>query len=101
MTRRGMAAFPYGQHHAAHALLISSILRFGTTLHGDQEVVTWTAEGPRRASYAEVGRQAAQLRTLRGLGSAVTTGWRPSCGTTPSTSPPIWPSVDGAPCSMR
>ena len=50
-------------------LLISSILRFGTTLHGDQEVVTWTAEGPRRASYAEVGRQAAQLaHALRGLG---------------------------------
>ena len=50
-------------------LLISSILRFGTTLHGDQEVVTWTAEGPRRAPYAEVGRQAAQLaHALRGLG---------------------------------
>ena len=50
-------------------LLVSQILRFGTTLHADQEVVTWTADGPRRATYAEVGRQAAQLaHALHGLG---------------------------------
>ncbi len=50
-------------------LLISQILRFGTTLHADQEVVTWTADGPRRATYAEVGRECAQLaHALRGLG---------------------------------
>ena len=50
-------------------LLISQILRFGTTLHADQEVVTWTADGPRRMSYAEVGTQSAQLaHALRGLG---------------------------------
>jgi fatty-acyl-CoA synthase len=50
-------------------LLVSQILRFGTTLHADQEVVTWTANGPRRATYAEVGRQAAQLaHALHGLG---------------------------------
>jgi fatty-acyl-CoA synthase len=50
-------------------LLISRILLSGTRLHADQEVVTWTAEGPRRTSYAEVGTQAAQLaNALRGLG---------------------------------
>ena len=38
-------------------------------LHGDSEVVTWTAEGPRRLSYRDVGQQAAQLaHALRGLG---------------------------------
>ncbi|MEP7191930.1 MAG: long-chain fatty acid--CoA ligase [Actinomycetota bacterium] len=50
-------------------LLISRILMSGTQLHGDQEVVTWTAHGARRTSFAEVGTQAAQLaNALRGLG---------------------------------
>jgi fatty-acyl-CoA synthase len=50
-------------------LLISSLMRFGTTMHGDSEVVTWTANGPRRTTYRELGRQAAQLaHALRGLG---------------------------------
>src|SRR5665811_1830670 len=50
-------------------LLISRILLSGTLLHADQEVVTWTADGPRRTSYAEVGTQSAQLaNALRGLG---------------------------------
>ena len=50
-------------------LLISRILASGTRLHADQEVVTWTADGARRMSYAEVGSQAAQLaHALRGLG---------------------------------
>ena len=50
-------------------LLISRILQSGTLLHADQEVVTWTAGGPRRTSYAEVGTQSAQLaNALRGLG---------------------------------
>src|SRR6476646_8833665 len=50
-------------------LLISSLLRFGTTMHGDSEVVTWTSDGARRTSYRELGRQAAQLaHALRGLG---------------------------------
>ena len=50
-------------------LLISQLLRFGSTMHADQEVVTWTAEGARRMSYAEVGRRSAQLaHALRGLG---------------------------------
>jgi fatty-acyl-CoA synthase len=50
-------------------LLISQILRYGTTMHAGQEVVTWTADGARRMSYAEVGRRSAQLaHALRGLG---------------------------------
>jgi fatty-acyl-CoA synthase len=50
-------------------LLISRILQFGTQVHADQEVVTWTAHGARHTSYAQVGTQAAQLaHALRGLG---------------------------------
>ncbi len=50
-------------------LLISRLLTVGTTLHADQEVVTWTADGARRTSYRDVGIQAAQLaHALRGLG---------------------------------
>ncbi len=50
-------------------LLISQILRYGTTVHADQEVVTWTPEGGRTTSYAEVGTKAAQLaHALRGIG---------------------------------
>jgi fatty-acyl-CoA synthase len=50
-------------------LLISQILRYGTTVHADQEVVTWTPEGGRSTSYAEVGTKAAQLaHALRGIG---------------------------------
>lgn len=50
-------------------LLISQILRFGSTIHANQEVVTCTEDGTRRMSYAEVGRGSAQLaHALRGLG---------------------------------
>ena len=55
-------------------LTIGMVLRHGTTVHGDGEVVTWTggqgeSSQPRRGSYAEVGRRAAQLAgALRGLG---------------------------------
>jgi fatty-acyl-CoA synthase len=50
-------------------LLISRILEHGSTVHGASEVVTWTADGPRRETYAELGRHAAQLaHALRGLG---------------------------------
>jgi fatty-acyl-CoA synthase len=42
-------------------LSIATIARYGTTVHGGSEVVTWTGDGARRASYAEVGRRAAQL----------------------------------------
>ncbi len=52
-------------------LTVGMIMRHGTTVHGDSEVVTWTGDGARRASYAEVGRRAAQLAgALRGLGVA-------------------------------
>lgn len=50
-------------------LTIAEVLKHGTTVHGDAEVVTATADGVRRATYAEVGARAAQLaHALRGLG---------------------------------
>jgi fatty-acyl-CoA synthase len=50
-------------------LTISSVMRHGTTVHADSEVVTATADGARTRTYAEVGRRAAQLaHALRGLG---------------------------------
>jgi fatty-acyl-CoA synthase len=44
-------------------LQVSRLLQHGSTVHGTAEVVTWTGAdtGPRRMSYAEVGRKAAQL----------------------------------------
>ena len=50
-------------------LTITSIMRYGTSIFGDREVVTWTGEGTRRRTYAETGRRAAQLaNALRRLG---------------------------------
>jgi fatty-acyl-CoA synthase len=50
-------------------LSVATIVRHGTTVHGASEVVTCTEEGARRATYAELGRRAAQLAgALRGLG---------------------------------
>jgi len=50
-------------------LLISQLMRYGTTVHADQEVVTWTGDGARRMTYGEVGTRCAQLAgALRGLG---------------------------------
>ena len=50
-------------------LLLSRLLVSGTTMHADQEAVTWTADGPRRTSYAALGRMCARLaHALRGLG---------------------------------
>ena len=50
-------------------LLISQLLRYGTTVHADQKVYTWTTEGAREMTYRQVGEQAAQLaHALRGLG---------------------------------
>ncbi len=50
-------------------LSIAQLLRHGATVHGGAEVVTWTESGPRRRSYAEVGRRCAALaHALRGLG---------------------------------
>jgi fatty-acyl-CoA synthase len=50
-------------------LLISRLLEYGSREHGASEVVTWTADGPRRSTYAELGRDCARLaNALRGLG---------------------------------
>ncbi|MDY6810839.1 MAG: AMP-binding protein, partial [Actinomycetota bacterium] len=50
-------------------LSIAQLLRHGSTVHGAAEVVTWTDDGPRRRSYADVGKRCAQLaHALRGLG---------------------------------
>src|SRR5256884_2831935 len=50
-------------------LTITSIMRYGTSVFGDGEVVTWTGDGTRRCTYAEAGRRAARLaNALRGLG---------------------------------
>jgi acyl-CoA synthetase (AMP-forming)/AMP-acid ligase II len=50
-------------------LTIASIMRYGTSVFGDREVVTWTGEGTRRRAYAEAGRRAARLaNALRRLG---------------------------------
>jgi fatty-acyl-CoA synthase len=44
-------------------LQVSRLLEHGSTVHGGAEVVTWTGAptGPRRTSFAEIGRRAAQL----------------------------------------
>ncbi|HEY4454927.1 MAG TPA: long-chain fatty acid--CoA ligase [Pseudonocardiaceae bacterium] len=50
-------------------LSIATLLRYGSTVHGASQVSTWTGESARRLSYADLGKQAAQLaHALRGLG---------------------------------
>jgi fatty-acyl-CoA synthase len=51
-------------------LTIAVVMRYGTTLFGDKEVVTCAGEEPaRRRSYAEVGERSARLaNSLRALG---------------------------------
>ena len=51
-------------------LTVSAIMRYGTTVFGDKEVVTCAGEEPsRRRSYAEVGERSARLaNALRSLG---------------------------------
>src|SRR5215470_17400584 len=51
-------------------LTITSIMRYGTTIFGDKEVVTWGGPAPaRRRTYAEAGERAARLaNALRVLG---------------------------------
>jgi fatty-acyl-CoA synthase len=52
-----------------YPLTISSIRQYGTEVFGDAEVATFTGDGVRRMSYAELGRRAARLaNALRGLG---------------------------------
>ncbi|MGW5113438.1 long-chain fatty acid--CoA ligase [Nocardia sp. NPDC004123] len=49
-------------------LSVAQLLRHGSTVHSEEEVVTWTEAGPRRRSYGDVGRRCAQLaHALRGL----------------------------------
>lgn len=50
-------------------LLISTMLRYGTTVHAGSTVHTWTEDGARTMTYGELGRQAAQLaHALRRFG---------------------------------
>ncbi|WP_245623360.1 long-chain fatty acid--CoA ligase [Spirillospora albida] len=50
-------------------LTITSIMRHGTEVAGDAGVATWTGDGVRRRTYAEVGERAARLAgALRALG---------------------------------
>jgi len=50
-------------------MLISQLLRYGTSVHGTSEVVTWTGDDTRRTTFAEVGKDAARVaNALRSLG---------------------------------
>jgi fatty-acyl-CoA synthase len=50
-------------------LSIARLVRHGTVVHGASRVRTWTGEGFRDATYAEVGKRSAQLaNALRKLG---------------------------------
>jgi fatty-acyl-CoA synthase len=52
-----------------YPLTISSIMRYGTELFAESEVATFTGDGVRRLSYADLSRRAAQLAgALRRLG---------------------------------
>ena len=67
-------------------LTISTILQFGATVHKDAVVTTWTDSGPRKVTFGDVGARSAQLaNALRSLGITVTSAWRRSSGTIPST----------------
>src|SRR6267154_6789811 len=50
-------------------LTVTGLMRYGTTVYGDSEVVTCTTDGVRRQSYAQTGARVAQLAgALRKLG---------------------------------
>jgi fatty-acyl-CoA synthase len=50
-------------------LTVTRIMRYGCSAYGDREVVTCTADGIRRQSYAQTGARAARLAgALRALG---------------------------------
>ena len=50
-------------------LTVTSIMRYGTSIFGDRDVVTYTGDGVRRRTYAQAGRRAARLaNALRRLG---------------------------------
>ncbi|WP_019811958.1 long-chain fatty acid--CoA ligase [Saccharomonospora halophila] len=50
-------------------LSLANLLRHGAQMHADSVAVTWTGSGTRTATFAEVGKRAAQLaNALRDLG---------------------------------
>jgi len=50
-------------------LSIGTLLRHGSTVHAESEIVTWTGSGSRRETFADLGKHAAKLaNALRGLG---------------------------------
>ncbi|RSN47767.1 long-chain fatty acid--CoA ligase [Amycolatopsis sp. WAC 04197] len=50
-------------------LSLGRLLRHGTTVHSESEVITWTGSEARRETYGELGRHAAKLaNALRSLG---------------------------------
>src|ERR1700760_4388694 len=53
-----------------YPLTITTVMRYGTTVFGDKEVVTCAGDEPaRRRSYAEVGERVARLPQARRPGS--------------------------------
>jgi fatty-acyl-CoA synthase len=52
-----------------YPLTVGSIMRYGTTVFGSSPVDTFTGDGTRRTTYADLGRRAARLAgALRALG---------------------------------
>ncbi|MEV6907016.1 long-chain fatty acid--CoA ligase [Amycolatopsis sp. NPDC051071] len=50
-------------------LSLARLLRHGTTVHSESEVITWTGSEARRETYGELGKHAARLaNALRSLG---------------------------------
>ncbi|AIJ26291.1 long-chain fatty acid--CoA ligase [Amycolatopsis methanolica] len=50
-------------------LSLANLLQHGSRVHATSQVTTWTDQGPRRESYADLGRNAARLaNALRSLG---------------------------------
>ncbi|SDX00920.1 fatty-acyl-CoA synthase [Amycolatopsis xylanica] len=50
-------------------LSLARLLRHGTTVHSEAEVITWNGSESRRETYGELGKHAAKLaNALRGLG---------------------------------
>jgi fatty-acyl-CoA synthase len=50
-------------------LSLAKLLRHGTKVHAASEVITWTGQGSRKETYADLGKHAAKLaNALRGLG---------------------------------
>jgi fatty-acyl-CoA synthase len=63
LTRSG-----HEEHDAAEPLLISQLRRYGTTLHADQEVVTWTGDASGEGDTARSAPVLQAAGALPGLG---------------------------------